>query len=444
MKRSLLRTFRTALAVALFSTAPLLPLTVVVAQSFEAKPEGPAFDRYAPLRAPRPSELVLRRGDRLAICGDSITEQRMYSRILETYLTACLPEFGVTVRQYGWSGEKAPGFLARMTNDCLRFKPTIATTCYGMNDHEYRAYEERIGKTYRDSSLAIVRAFKASGARVIHGSPGSVGKKPHWSKAENLTVDDMNENLCKLRNIGVEIASLERVGFADVFWPMLTLGHRARQAFGDDYAMAGKDGVHPDWAGQVVMATAFLKAMGLDGDLGSVEVDLGARRAEGKRGHEVKGFEQGAVKILSHRYAFCATGPKDKDNSMQSGMALSGFHEALNRFTLKVRGGQAARYKITWGPETRTYSAADLAEGVNLAAEFQVNPFSEAFARVDVSVAAKQEYETRQVKQLFHGPEGRAAMAETVALTEKIRKPLAEKVRKSFAPVEHIVLIQPE
>jgi len=58
-----------------------------------------------------------------------------------------------------------------MTNDCLRFKPTIATTCYGMNDHEYRAYEDRIGATYRQHSTAIARAFKNAGTRVIQGSP---------------------------------------------------------------------------------------------------------------------------------------------------------------------------------------------------------------------------------------------------------------------------------
>jgi hypothetical protein len=97
----------------------------------------------------------LRQGDRLAICGDSITEQKMYSRIIEDYLTMCVPELNVSVRQYGWGGERAPGFLARMTNDCLRFKPTIATTCYGMNDHEYRRYEDRIGQTYREYSEAI-------------------------------------------------------------------------------------------------------------------------------------------------------------------------------------------------------------------------------------------------------------------------------------------------
>src|SRR5256885_1068680 len=113
----------------------------------------PALEKFRPVKAPTPSGLVLKKGDRLAICGDSITEQKMYSRIMEDYLTMCAPELEVSVRQYGWGGERAPGFLARMTNDCLRFKPTIATTCYGMNDHEYPPYGEPIGGTYRNNKI---------------------------------------------------------------------------------------------------------------------------------------------------------------------------------------------------------------------------------------------------------------------------------------------------
>src|ERR1700685_4219908 len=110
-------------------------------ESYEAKPKDAFFDKFQPLKAPKPMKHFLRENDRLAICGDSITEQRMYSRIMETYLTVAMPELHIKTRQYGWSGEQAEGFLHRMTNDVLRFYPTIATTCYGMNDHHYRPYE---------------------------------------------------------------------------------------------------------------------------------------------------------------------------------------------------------------------------------------------------------------------------------------------------------------
>ena len=162
---------------ALLTFAGSLTALSLLAAPLETKPTDPFFEKYQPVKATTPRALVLKPGDRLAICGDSITEQKMYSRIMETYLTVCAPELAITVRQYGWGGETAPGFLRRMTNDCLRFKPTIATTCYGMNDHGYRPYEDSIGERYQKNSLAIAQSFQAAGVRFIQGSPGCVGVK---------------------------------------------------------------------------------------------------------------------------------------------------------------------------------------------------------------------------------------------------------------------------
>ena len=87
-------------------------------------------------------------------------------------------------------------------------------------------------------------------------------------------------------------------------------------------------------------------------------------------------------------------------------------------------------------------STADLTKGINLAAEFRDNPFSAPFEKVSKAVFAKQDYETRQIKTLFHGPEGAADMAMTAALTEKVRAPLAEAVIQSVGPVDHVLKVK--
>lgn len=412
--------------------------------TLESKPNDPFFAKFEPLKAPAPAGLLLQPGDRLAIIGDSITEQRMYSRIIETYLTVCLPELKITARQFGWSGETAEGFLHRMTNDCLRFQPTIATLCYGMNDHRYRAYDEANGQWYRANYTAVVRALKAGGARVAMGSPGCVGRVPVWASNTNTPLEELNLNLCHFRNLDVEIAAQEKINFADVFWPMFTADFAAHQKYGASYAVPGKDGVHPDWAGHLVMAHAFLKALGLDGDLGTFTVDLGSGRATASSGHKVDGFANNTLTVTSSRYPFCASGPLDKDNSIRSGMTLVPFNAELNRLKLVVKGGAAENYAVTWGDETHDYSAAQLAAGVNLAEDFAVNPFSTPFARVDAAVADKQKYETRQIKELFHGPEGRADADGTSAVTEKAREPLARAIATALVPVTHTLRIQPK
>lgn len=468
MKRSI--AFWSSVLVALACTAHAAPQPGTAL--LPPKSADPYFAAFDPKPAPQPAGLVLKPGDRLAICGDSITEQKMYSRAMETYLTVCVPELDITVRQYGWGGEVAPGFLRRMTNDCLRFNPTIATTCYGMNDHGYRPYEPSIGDRYRKYSTAIVQAFKAAGARVIQGSPGCVGtkKQPGWDAAG---VEAKNVNLTTLRNIGIEIAQSEQVGFADVLWPMLNAGFEGRKRYGTNYNIAGGDGVHPGWAGSFAMAYAFLKSFGLDGEIGTFNVDLKSGQATASKGHEVLAAKAGSVEIKSSRYPFCATGELDKDNSIRSAMTLLPFNQELNRLTLVAKNGSAKNYKVTWGTESRTYSAEQLAQGVNLAADFAANPFSAAFKKVDSAVGAKQNYETKQIKQLFHDlPAGRFSTKEDrckpldttkdaevlklfstcqngkfdldaiAAETEKVRAPLAAAIKSAFVPVTHTIQIE--
>ncbi len=411
----------------------------------EAKPADPYFQQFHPEKAPAPMKHYLHPGDRLAICGDSITEQRKYSRIMETYLTVCVPELNIAVRQYGWSGEKAPQFLARMTNDCLRFSPTIATTCYGMNDHEYRAYEDRIGNTYHSNELAIDESFKAHNVRVIEGAAGCVGRKPSWKPDTNSTLDDLNINLCMLRNIGLDLAKQEKLGFADVFWPMLVQGHQMREKYGTNFCVSGKDGVHPDWAGHVIMAYAFLHEFGLDGEIGTFTVDMTSSRAKVSSGHELVSAKDGEWVIKSHRYPFCiGEGDPAKDDNIRSGTMLVPFNQDLNRLMLVVKHAKGKSYKVTWGDESNIFTGEQLTKGINLAAEFGRNPFSDAFNKVDEAVAQKQMFETKEIKTTFRSKDAKADMEGTVAKAEADRAPLVTAVKEAFVPVTHTIRIVEE
>jgi len=423
--------------------AVMTACVVVAAPRQEARPADPYFEKFTVVKAPAPGKLLLRPNDRLAIVGDSITEQRMYSQIMETYLTVCVPDLKISTRQYGWSGETAEGFLGRMTNDCLTFKPTVATTCYGMNDYKYRPYDEANGQWYRERYTAVARAFKEHGVRLVLGSPGCVGKVASWVKSASGTVEEHNLSLCKLRNIDLEIARDQGVRFADVFWPLFKGGFEARQRYGASYELSGEDGVHPGWAGHLVMAYAYLRTLGLDGEIGTLTVDLNRHTARTSRGHALVSANGTEFTFESRRYPFCATGELNQDSSLRSGMTLVPFNQELNRFILIAKGGKAERYRVIWGPASREFSAEQLRRGVNLAEEFAVNPFSEAFDRVNQAVAAKQAYETRQVKEAFHSAAAREDFAAVVARTEAERAPLAGAVVAAFRPVTHTIRIEP-
>ena len=432
--------------------------------ALESKPGDPYFSNFQPVKAPHYSSSLLKKGDRLAICGDSITEQRMYSRLIEDYLTMCAPQMDVSVRQYGWSGEKAWQFLGRMTNDCLRFDPTIATTCYGMNDFEYRPFEDHIGRSYYTNTVGVVDSFKAHGVRVVLGSPGDISKVPWWQKDPNYTLEKLDLSLCEFRNIDVGIAKKEHVRFADVFWPMFTGDFTGRQEYGSDYAIPGRDGVHPYWAGHLIMAYAFLSAMGLPGDIGTFTVDLKHNTIKVSGGHKVVSAEDGAFTIESSRYPFCPCEPAgmaaasypvcgqdsvSTNDSIRSGMTLVPFNQKLNRLMLIVKHASAPSYRVTWGDESVTFSAEQLASGVNLAAEFPENPFNAAFAKVDMAIAEKQAFETKEIKEMFHGesnPPGATLTAQSDAVVgkaEEQRDALVASVKAAFVPVTYVLKVKP-
>jgi len=104
-----------------------------------------------------------------------------------------------------------------------------------------------------------------------------------------------------------------------------------------------------------------------------------------------------------------------------------------------VTHAPAANYQVIWGVTTNTYSATQLADGVNLAEDFVTNPFTAQFHKVDDAVAAKQAYETTQIKKIFHGPEGKADITKAVADTEAVRAPLAAAIADAMVPVTHTI-----
>jgi len=416
------------------------------AADYETKPNDPYFAKFNPRLAPPPGPLLLQTGDRLAVVGDSITEQKRYSRILETYLTVCAPQLKITVRQVGWSGETAEGFRRRMASDCLRFKPTVATFAYGMNDSKYRPYDDVNGQWYASNYTAIVQAFKAAGARVVLGTPGSLGTLHQSRGAGGGTLDERNLNLCAMRDLDIRIAQSEGVRVADVFWPMLQAAYEGERRYGTSnkpFALPGPDGLHPNWSGHLVMAHCFLRAMGMDGDIGTFTVDFQGGRAEASAGHKLESYANGELAITSARYPFCDGGATNDATTIRAGMSLVPFNQELNRLMLVVKNIGAPRCRVIWGGVTHEYTSDQLSAGINLADEFVVNPFTDAFRKVDQAVAAKQDYETRQIKTSFHSPEAQTNMEAVVTRTEAERAPLVEAMAAAFVPVRHTLRLEP-
>jgi len=391
----------------------------------------------------------LQQGDFLAICGDSITEQRLYSVYIEDYLLMCRPVSNLRTLQAGWSGEQAPGFLNRMEYDVLTLGPNVATTCYGMNDGGYSPMTAEKGQRYRESQRAIVKKFKESGVRfIIVGSPGCVDSDTFRNNPAEAAM--YNKTLAELRDIARDIAKEQGVVFADVYEPMMNIMAKTKAKYGKAYHLAGVHGVHPDFNGHLVMAYAFLKAMGCNGDIGTITVDMNSGHARATAGHKILSAMNGVIELESSRYPFCFFGDPAKPKSTRGVIEFLPFNDELNRFILVAKNiDPNAEYKVTWGDTGRQYRGAQLAKGINLAADFLDNPFSEPFRRSEEVIAKQQAFETRLTKSLLHripeyltyAPDAKQALDEVAAKLCQKDKEMAASSAASVVPVRHTIKI---
>ena len=344
------------------------------------------------------AELVLKKGDRLAIVGDSITEQKQYSRFIENYLLACTPELELKIFQFGWSGERAPGFAHRMDNDLIPWKPTVVTTAFGMNDGSYRAYNEAIGRNYEQGTRRIQDRMKEIGARMVVGGPGPVDLDS-WRRDRPDEDKVYNDNLGKLSAIAGRLAKERGFVFGNLHPMMMKVMADAKAANGAGYHVCGGDGVHPAANGHLIMAYSFLKGLGVDGNIGTITVDMKAK-ASASEGHRVIASDPGMAEVESSRYPFCFSGAEKDPNGTRSILPFLPFNEDLNRFMLVVKNLESEQAEVTWGEAKKIFPRAQLEQGINLAAEFIDNPFVEPFQRLDRIVQQKQQYETNMIKRI--------------------------------------------
>ena len=335
---------------------------------------------------------------RLAICGDSITEQKQYSKFIETYLLACAGRQDVKCFQFGCNGETASGFSFREKNVLGVFRPTVATFCYGMNDGRYVPFADAIGKEYETNMRSVLTKARELGiTNIVVGTPGCVDTK--YFVKPGVSPAQYNDSLAHLGEIGRSLASEYKTGFANVHKELEDAMAKAKAALGPDYDVCGRDGIHPNPNGHLLMAAAFLKGLGVDGNIGEITVDMNGP-SSASEGHKVAG-SKGVAEVESTKYPFCFDGDEKTSGGTRSILPFCDFNERLNRFTLKVKKLDAVKAKVTWGVESKTFTKEQLTAGINLAAEFSKTPFDAAFFDFMKAIAVKQARETIIIKGLI-------------------------------------------
>jgi lysophospholipase L1-like esterase len=314
------------------------------------------------------SGFYLKSGDTVVFYGDSITDQRLYTTFVETYVVTRFPKMNVTFVHSGWGGDKVSGGGGgpadlRLKRDVFAYKPSVVTIMLGMNDGRVRPFDQDIFNEYANGYRHLVESIKAAFPQarltLIEPSPyDDVTRPPGFEGGYNAVLVRYGQFL-------KELAAKEHVDVADLNTSVVAGLKRANEI---DAAGAQKlipDRVHPGPAGHLMMAESLLKAWNAPPLVSAVEID-------GRAGKVIRSENTVVTNLKGVSWTQLDNALPMPLNVSDAGIALvlkaSDVVEALDRQTIKVTGLQAARYKLSIdGEPVASFSKEELAQGANIA-----------------------------------------------------------------------------
>lgn len=212
--------------------------------------------------------IALSKDDVVLFQGDSITDMGRnrsikeannnsalgpgYSFIAASELLFRYPGKNLQIYNRGISGNKVYQLADRWQEDCLDLKPTVLSILIGVNDYWHTltgGYKGTI-KTYRDDYRALLNRTKQQlpDVKLIIGEPYAVN---HVKAVDDRWFPAFDE----YRQAAREMAE----AFDAVFIPYQDIYEKAQKLAPAVYWT--RDGVHPDAAGDALMAHAWLETV---------------------------------------------------------------------------------------------------------------------------------------------------------------------------------------
>lgn len=338
---------------------------------------------------------ALKSGDRVCFYGDSITEQRFYPAIVETYVLTRFPDLHVRFVDAGVGGDRVTGGWAgpidlRLARDVFPFHPNVVTIMLGMNDAGYRPFDQKLFDQYRAGYEHIIASLQQHlpGVRIVllETSPyDDIAQPPKFPGGYSAVLDRYD---AFVRQLGSEHHLL----VVDFNTPMVAVLRRA-EAINPELAKQIFPGrIHPSAAAEMMMAQALLQAWGAPALVSDVALDAqsaSVARAENASVRDLRAANGGLswteteaalplpVEGLHSDWRqfppvalFPNPQPRPGYTNPVTALIdqLSGFTRDLDQETLRVSGLAAGTYSLAIdGDPVAKYSADDLARGVNLA-----------------------------------------------------------------------------
>ena len=304
-------------------------------------------------------------GDRVVFFGDSITHGGFYGEYVNLFYATRYPERNIWFSNSGWSGATAQQGLWSIADDIVAKKPTVVTVMFGMNDINRDAWprtndtpalaakREGAIRTYDSRMDELVRRVRAEAGNpeIIYFTPSPYDQTCLVDgKPSNIVC---NDGLAILADHVRSWAAKDKATCVDLQGSMAAINADIQKKDPSASLVRGSptwfDRVHPGPLGHTVMLYEILKAQGAESCVDEIERDA-------------NGADALTFACTEKSLPFPMTA------EMRGALGLVPFEKDFNREILRVRNLRNGRYAVKIdGTEVGVWTAAELAEGVNLA-----------------------------------------------------------------------------
>jgi lysophospholipase L1-like esterase len=319
--------------------------------------------------------------DRVVFLGNSITDGGHYHSYIWLYYMTRFPNMPLTVINAGVGGDRAEEMYKRLDGDVFSKNPSVLISTFGMNDTGYFEYNEpgaeafadkRVNESHEWYKKIEDRYKKLTDTRLV-----LMGSSPYdeTAKIENNPFRNKNKAMQRIVDFQRKAAQENKWEFIDLNAPMTEINQRMQKS-DSSFTLCGRDRIHPDNDGHLVMAYLFLKAQGFAGkEVSDINIDAAKAVVKSSSNCTISDLKKTPAgigvnylaKALPYPLDTVARGWEQQKGAVKA-IKVVPFMEEMNNETLQVSGLKGNYKLLIDDEEIGIWSAEDYAKGINLAA----------------------------------------------------------------------------
>lgn len=325
----------------------------------------------------------LQNGDRVLFYGDSITDLRQYTSIIETYVATRYPNLDVNFVNSGWGGDTVNGggggpIDTRLQRDVFPYHPSVITIMLGMNDGGYKAETESNDDKYFNGYRHVVESLHKTlpQARILAIEPSpydDVTRPPAFPVPAEIQYNEVMRSFGKwIANNAAQLG----VSVTDANAGMVSMLTKANELDPQTARQLLPDHIHPSFGAALVLADVVLKAWQARPVVSAVTFKVSKGRAKVESAHfaSISNLSSGntiswteqddSLPLPFRQWVEMWGGGASVDLAIRSSDATA----SLNQQPLRVDGLPSGTYSLKInGTSVGAFNNNQLAAGINLA-----------------------------------------------------------------------------